>query len=178
MNAEKLIRVAKGEKPADLVIRNANVVNVFNDEIKKMDIAIYAGRIAGMGNGYKGEKEIDVKGAYVTPAFIDGHVHIESSMCLPKEFAKAVVPEGTVTVIADPHEISNVFGLHGISFMREACKNLHLQVDMMLPSCVPATNSETSGFELTSYDLSLLMDAPRILVVAEMIKFPGVLNCD
>lgn len=178
MNAEKLIRVAKGEEPADLVIRNANVVNVFNDEIKKMDIAIYAGRIAGMGNGYKGEKEIDVKGAYVTPAFIDGHVHIESSMCLPKEFAKAVVPEGTVTVIADPHEISNVFGLHGISFMREACKNLPLQVDMMLPSCVPATNSETSGFELTSYDLSLLMDAPGILGVAEMMNFPGVLNCD
>ena len=102
MNAEKLIRVAKGEEPADLVIRNANVVNVFNDEIKKMDIAIYEGRIAGMGDDYKGLKEIDVNGAYVTPAFIDGHVHIESSMCLPKEFAKAVVPEGTVTVIADP----------------------------------------------------------------------------
>ena len=178
MDSEKLIRVAKGEETADLVIKNANLVNVFNDEIKKTDIAIYKGRIAGIGYGYKGIKEIDVNGSYVTPAFIDGHVHIESSMCLPKEFAKAVVPEGTVTVMADPHEISNVFGLHGISYMREACKNLPLQVYIMLPSCVPATDSETSGFELASYDLSLLMDDPAILGVAEMMNFPGVLNCD
>ncbi len=178
MDAEKLIRVAEGKETADVVIKNANLVNVFNDEIKLTDIAIYKGRIAGIGSGYKGEKEIDVKGAYVTPAFIDGHVHIESSMCLPKEFAKAVVPEGTVTVMADPHEISNVFGLHGISFMREACRDLPLQVYIMLPSCVPATDSETSGFELASYDLSLLMDDPAILGVAEMMNFPGVLNCD
>ena len=118
-----------------------------------------------------------MNGAYVTPAFIDGHVHIESSMCLPKEFAKAVVPEGTVTVIADPHEISNVFGLHGISFMREACKDLPLQVYIMLPSCVPATDSETSGFELASYDLSLLIEDSAVLGIAEMMNFPGVLNC-
>jgi adenine deaminase len=178
MDAERLIRVAEGVENADIVIKNANLVNVFNDEINKTDIAIYSGRIAGIGKGYKGNKEIDVNGAYVTPAFIDGHVHIESSMCLPKEFAKAIVPEGTVTVMADPHEISNVFGLHGISFMREACKNLPLNVYMMLPSCVPATNSETSGFELASYDLSLLIDAPEILGVAEMMNFPGVLNCN
>ena len=178
MDAEKLIRVAKGEEPADLVIRNANVVNVFNDEIKKMDIAVYDGRIAGMGDDYKGLKEIDVNGAYVTPAFIDGHVHIESSMCLPKEFAKAVVPEGTVTVIADPHEISNVLGLHGISFMREASQNLPLRVYTMLPSCVPATSFETSGFELNSYDLSLLMDKDWVLGLAEMMNVPGVLNRD
>lgn len=178
MDAEKLIRVAKGEEQADIVIKNARLVNVFNDEIKQTDIAIYQGRIAGIGSDYQGIKEIDVNGAYVTPSFIDGHVHIESAMCLPKEFAKAVVPEGTVTVMADPHEISNVFGLHGISFMREACKNLPLQVYMMLPSCVPATNSETSGFELTSYDLSLLIDSEGILGVAEMMNFPGVLSCD
>ena len=178
MDTEKLIKVAKGEEIADLVIKNANLVNVFNDEIKITDIAIYDGRIAGTGKGYKGKKEIDVNGSYVTPAFIDGHIHIESSMCLPKEFAKAVVPEGTVTVMADPHEISNVFGLHGISFMREACRDLPLQVYLMLPSCVPATNSETSGFELASYDLSLLIDDPAILGVAEMMNFPGVLNCD
>ncbi|MCR5261297.1 MAG: adenine deaminase [Candidatus Gastranaerophilales bacterium] len=178
MDAEKLIRIAKGEELADVVIKNANLVNVFNDEIKKTDIAIYKGRIAGLGLGYKGQKEIDVNGSYVTPSFIDGHVHIESSMCTPKEFAKAVVPEGTVTVMADPHEISNVFGLHGISYMRAACMNLPLQVYIMLPSCVPATDSETSGFELASYDLSLLMDDPAILGVAEMMNFPGVLSCD
>lgn len=175
---EKIIRVAKGEEKANLVIKNAKLVNVFNDEITETDIAIVDGRIAGIGKGYTGERTIDLKGSYVTPAFIDGHVHIESSMCLPREFAKAVVPEGTVTVMADPHEISNVFGLHGISFMREACKNLPLDVFIMLPSCVPATHSETSGFELTSYDLALLMDTPGILGVAEMMNFPGVLNCD
>ena len=178
MDAERLIRIAKGEELADVVIKNANLVNVFNDEIKKTDIAIYKGRIAGIGQGYKGKKEIDVNGSYVTPSFIDGHVHIESSMCTPKEFARAVVPEGTVTVMADPHEISNVFGLHGISYMRAACMDLPLQVYIMLPSCVPATDSETSGFELASYDLSLLMDDPAILGVAEMMNFPGVLSCD
>ena len=178
MNIEKLIRVAKGEENADLVIKNANLVNVFNDEIQKTDIAICDGKIAGIGCGYVGDKELDINGAYVTPAFIDGHVHIESSMCVPKEFAKAVVPEGTVTVVADPHEIANVFGLHGISFMREACKDLPLQVYIMLPTCVPATDSETSGFELASYDLSLLMDDKSVLGLAEMMNFPGVLNCD
>lgn len=178
MDKEKLIKVARGEEKADLVIKNANLVNVFNDEIQKTSIAIYNGKIAGIGEGYAGEKEIDVKGAYVTPAFIDGHVHIESSMCTPKEFAKAVVPAGTLTVVADPHEIANVFGLHGISFMREACKDLPLRVYIMLPTCVPATNSETSGFELESYDLSLLMNDESVLGMAEMMNFPGVLNCD
>ena len=178
MDREKLIKIAHGKEKADIVIKNANIVNVFNNEIELKDIAIFEERIAGVGKGYKGLKEIDVKGAYVTPAFIDGHVHIESSMCLPKEFAKAVVPEGTVTAIIDPHEISNVFGLHGISFMKEACKNLPLQVFMMLPSCVPATTSETSGFDLAGYDLSLLIDDPAVLGIAEMMNFPGVLNCE
>ena len=175
---ENLIKVAKGEQKADLVLKNANVVNVFNNKITLNDVAIYKGMIAGIAQNYEGIKEIDLAGKYLSPSFIDGHVHIESSMCLPKEFAKAVVPEGTVTVIADPHEISNVFGLHGISFMREACKNLPLQVYMMLPSCVPATQFETSGFDLASYDLSFLIDSPEILGIAEMMNYPGVLNCD
>lgn len=175
---ENLIKVAKGEKKADLVIKNAKVVNVFNNKIELTDIAIYNGIIAGMAQNYEGDEEINLEGKYLSPAFIDGHVHIESSMCLPKEFAKAVVPEGTLTVIADPHEISNVFGLHGISFMREACKNIPLQVYMMLPSCVPATQFETSGFDLASYDLSFLIDAPEVLGIAEMMNYPGVLNCN
>jgi len=174
---ENLIKVAKGERKADLVIKNARVVNVFNNKISLTDVAIYNGIIAGVAQGYEGVEEIDIEGKYLSPAFIDGHVHIESSMCLPKEFARAVVPEGTVTVIADPHEISNVFGLHGISFMREACKNLPLQVYMMLPSCVPATQFETSGFDLASYDLSFLIDSPEILGIAEMMNYPGVLDC-
>jgi adenine deaminase len=178
MSQQKIINVARGLEKADLVIKNANIVNVLSEEIHKSDIAITDGIIAGIGDDYHGEKEINVNGAYVTPAFIDGHVHLESSMMLPSEFAKAVLPAGTTTVIIDPHEISNVFGLHGISFMHEAVKQLPLDVYTMLPSCVPATPFETSGFDLNSYDLSLLIDKPWVLGIAEMMNFPGVLNLD
>ncbi len=178
MSLENVINVARGKEKADFVIRNANLINVLSEEIYKTDIAIKDGIIAGLGEGYTGEKEIDATGKYVSPSFIDGHVHIESSMLLPSEFSKMVVPSGTTTVIADPHEIANVIGLHGISFMREASKNLPLDVYMMLPSCVPASPYETSGFELNSYDLSLLIDSPWVLGIAEMMNFPGVINSD
>ena len=173
-----IINVARGIEKADLVIKNANIVNVLSEEIYKGDIAIVDGIIAGIGENYSGKKEIDVNGAYVSPSFIDGHVHLESAMMLPKEFASVVLPAGTTTVIIDPHEISNVLGLHGISFMHEAVKNLPMDVYTMLPSCVPATPFETSGFDLNSYDLSLLIDKPWVLGLAEMMNFPGVLNLD
>lgn len=173
-----IINVARGFEKADLVIKNANIVNVLSEEIHKADIAIVDGIIAGIGENYSGEKEIDIQGAYVTPSFIDGHVHLESTMMLPSELAKVALPAGTTTVIIDPHEISNVLGLHGISFMHEAVKNLPLDVYTMLPSCVPATPFETSGFDLNSYDLSLLIDKPWVLGLAEMMNFPGVLNQD
>ena len=173
-----IINVARGLEKADLVIKNANIVNVLSEEIHKGDIAICDGVIAGIGENYSGEKEIDINGAYVTPSFIDGHVHLESTMMLPKEFAKTVLPAGTTTVIIDPHEISNVLGLRGISFMHEAVKDLPMNVYTMLPSCVPATPFETSGFDLNSYDLSLLIDKPWVLGIAEMMNFPGVLNHD
>lgn len=173
-----IINVACGIEKADLVIKNANIVNVLSEEIHKGDIAICNGIIAGIGDNYSGEKEIDVNGAYVTPSFIDGHVHLESTMMLPKEFAKVVLPAGTTTVIIDPHEISNVLGLHGISFMHEVVKDLPMNVYMMLPSCVPATPFETSGFDLNSYDLSLLIDKAWVLGIAEMMNYPGVLNQD
>ena len=173
-----IINVARGLEKADLVIKNANIVNVLSEEIHKGDIAICDGVIAGIGENYSGEKEIDINGAYVTPSFMDGHVHLESTMMLPKEFAKTVLPAGTTTVIIDPHEISNVLGLHGISFMHEAVKDLPMNVYTMLPSCVPATPFETSGFDLNSYDLSLLIDKPWVLGIAEMMNFPGVLNLD
>ena len=173
-----IINVARGLEKADLVIKNANIVNVLSEEIYKGDIAIVDGIIAGIGENYSGEKEIDVNGAFVSPSFIDGHVHLESAMMLPKEFASVVLPAGTTTVIIDPHEISNVLGLHGISFMHEAVKNLPMDVYTMLPSCVPATPFETSGFDLNSYDLSLLIDKPWVLGLAEMMNFPGVLNLD
>lgn len=177
-SVEKIIRVSKGEDLADLVIKNAKLVNVLSEEIYDTDIAIIDDEIAGIAKGYRGKEEIDVKGAYVTPSFIDGHVHLESSMLMPSEFAKLVLASGTTTVIADPHEISNVMGLQGISFMREATKNLPLDVYMMLPSCVPATSLETSGVELNSYDLALLIDAPWVLGIAEMMNFQGVVNCE
>ena len=173
-----IINTARGLEKADLVIKNANIINVLSEEIYRADIAIKDGIIAGVGDGYSGEKEIDINGAYVSPSFIDGHVHLESTMMLPQEFAKIVLPAGTTTVIIDPHEISNVLGLHGISFMHEVVKDLPIDVYTMLPSCVPATPFETSGFDLTSYDLSLLIDKPWVLGLAEMMNFPGVLNQD
>ena len=179
MHQEDFIAVALGEKKADLVIKNAKIVNVLTEEIiEGQDVAIVNGRIAGVAEDYEGEKIIDLGGSYLTPGFIDGHVHIESSMMLPHRFAQAVVPAGTTTVITDPHEISNVLGLHGISFMREASQNLPLRVYTMLPSCVPATGFETSGFELNAYDLSLLIDKDWVLGLAEMMNFPGVIHRD
>lgn len=178
MSQQKVINVARGLEKAELVIKNATIVNVLSEELHKGDVAIQDGIIVGIGDNYSGIKEIDVDGAYVTPSFIDGHVHLESAMVLPKEFAKTVLPAGTTTAIIDPHEISNVFGLHGISFMHEAVKNLPIDVYTMLPSCVPATPFETSGFDLNSYDLSLLIDKPWVLGIAEMMNFPGILNLD
>ena len=178
MSQQKIINVARGLEKAELVIKNANIVNVLSEEIHRADIAIENGIIVGISDNYSGEREIDINGAYVCPSFIDGHVHLESAMVLPKEFAKTVLPAGTTTAIIDPHEISNVFGLHGISFMHEAVKNLPMDVYTMLPSCVPATPFETSGFDLNSYDLSLLIDKPWVLGIAEMMNFPGVLNLD
>ena len=159
-------------------MKNAKLINVLSEEIYETDIAITDGKIAGISKGYKGKKEIDLKGAYVSPSFIDGHVHLESGMLLPSEFAKLVIPSGTTTVVADPHEIANVMGLQGISFIREATKDLPLDVFIMLPSCVPATKLETSGVDLNCYDLALLIDAPWVLGIAEMMNFPGVVNCD
>lgn len=175
---EKIIKVSSNKTPADLVLKNAKLINVLSEEIYETDIAITDGKIAGISKGYKGKKEIDLKGAYVSPSFIDGHVHLESGMLLPSEFAKLVIPSGTTTVVADPHEIANVMGLQGISFIREATKDLPLDVFIMLPSCVPATKLETSGVDLNCYDLALLIDAPWVLGIAEMMNFPGVVNCD
>lgn len=178
MDLETIIKVAKGEEQADLVIKNANIINVLSGDFHKDDVAIVGNRIVGIGKDYSGKEEIDIDGAYLSPSFIDGHVHIESSMVLPSEFARAVVPSGTTSVVADPHEIANVLGLQGISFIREASIDLPLDVFIMLPSCVPATNMETSGFELNNYELSVFIDKPWVLGIAEMMNFPGVLYRD
>lgn len=174
----KLVDVAKGNKNADLVIKNAKLVNVLSEEIYDTDIAIADGVICGLGSGYNGDEEIDAKGAYVCPSFIDGHVHLESSMMLPREFAKAVLPTGTTTVFTDPHEIANVMGINGIKFMHDNSKDIGLDVNFMLPSCVPATPFENSGADLDANSLETLMDKDWVYGLAEMMNYVGVVNSD
>lgn len=170
---EEQIRVARGEKPADLVLRNARLVNVFSGEVHPADVAIHAGRVVGLGR-YGGREEMDLGGRYLCPGFIDGHVHLESALVHPAEFARAVVPHGTTTVIADPHEIANVLGLEGVRYLLEATAGLPLNVYLMAPSCVPASPLETAGAELSAADLTVLFQEKRVLGLAEMMNFPGV----
>ncbi len=171
----ELVDAALGRSAADLVLKNANVFNVFTGTFAKGDVAIVNGYIAGVGE-YCGRKEIDVAGKYITPGFIDGHVHIESAMVSPAQFACAVVPNGTTTVIADPHEIANVAGLEGIRYLLNATGQLPLNVYVMLPSCVPATHLEHSGATLSAKDLEEFIHHPRVLGLGEMMDYPGVLN--
>jgi len=175
MQVAELIRIARGEQPADLVLRNARLVNVFSGQIEHTDIAIAGAQIAGLGAGYQGRHSIDLAGAYVAPGLIDAHVHIESSMATPPQFARAVLPRGTTTVITDPHEIANVHGLAGIRFMLNAAEETPLNIRVNLPSCVPATPMETAGATLEAGDLLGMMDDPGVLGLAEMMNYPGVI---
>lgn len=177
MNKCDLIKTARGLSRADLFVNNCKIVNVFSGEIISESFAVKDGYIIGFGE-YDAEKELDLGGRWVCPGLIDGHVHIESSMLTPAEYAKAVVPKGTTTVVTDPHEIANVCGLAGIDYMLKASKNIPLRVYVMLPSCVPATNMETSGAVLYAGDLEQFIDDPRVLGLAELMNFPGVLNCN
>lgn len=170
---DKLIAVARGDAPADLLLRNSRLVNVRSAEIHDADIALFGGRIAGFGD-YRARETIDLNGQYVCPGLIDAHVHIESSMVTVPEFARAVVPRGTTTVVTDPHEIANVLGLPGIRYMLDSSESLPLRVFAMASSCVPATQMETSGAELAAADLEQLFDHPRVIGLAEVMNFPGV----
>ncbi len=174
---KRLIDTAAMRRTADLVIKNAKIVNVFSHEVLEGDLAIDNGKFIGIGN-YKGVKEIDADGKYVVPGLIDGHVHIESSSSTPLEFARAVLPRGTTTIVSDPHEIANVLGLDGIKYMLEASKDLPLECYFLLPSCVPATPFETSGAVLDSEKLSELIDHERILGLGELMNYPGVIAAD
>ena len=168
-----LLAVARGDEPADLLLKNAKVVNVFTGEILEADVALAGAWIAAVGQGYEGEAIIDLKGSYLIPGLIDTHVHIESSMVTPPQFARAIVPRGTTTVIADPHEIANVCGAEGIRYMLAASEGLPLTVFINLPSCVPATHMGTSGAVLEAEDLLALRDLPRVLGLAEFMNVPG-----
>ena len=174
---EQMIDVAAGRTYADTVLKNANVVNVFTGEIQEGDLAIHGGFIAGIGD-YKGNNVIDVKGKYVTPSFIDGHVHVESSMVMPIQYARAVVPHGTGGVIADPHEIANVLGMEGIMYMSKSMRGSPLDFFIMLPSCVPSTDLETNGVALDFLDIKPLMTEHYVLGLAEAMNYPGVIFKD
>ena len=167
------IEVASGRAKADLVLKNARIVSVFTEEILEGDVAIVGGQIAGIGQ-YEGVEEIDLAGRYVAPGLIDGHVHIESAMVTPAQFAKTILPRGTTTIIADPHEIANVCGLDGIRYVLDNSQTLPLDVYVMLPSCVPSTSFENAGAKLLAADLETLMDHDRVLGLGEMMDYPAV----
>jgi adenine deaminase len=179
MRAIDIIPVAKGEQTADLLIKNAKVVNVFSGDIKETNVAIFQKRIAGIGDYKKGKMVMDLEGKFLVPGLINAHLHIESTMLEPREFAKAVLARGTTTVIADPHEIANVMGLKGVEFFLNYTEGIPLNIYFMLPSCVPATNMETNGAKVKVMDMiGFIEKHPRVLGLGEVMNYPGILNQD
>ena len=174
----KLIDVAAGRKKADLVLKNAKIVDVFQAKILIGDIAISDGYIAGIGGSYQGVEERNYTGKYVAPGFIEAHIHIESSYVSPEEFSRVFIPRGTTTILADPHEIVNVAGLKGLDYMVNAAKNAKMDIRYMMPPCVPATNFETSGADLYADDMEDSLKTGEVDGLAELMNFPGVINAD
>lgn len=174
----KLIDVAAGRKKADLVLKNAKIVDVFQAKILIGDIAISDGYIAGIGGSYQGVEERNYTGKYVAPGFIEAHIHIESSYVSPEEFSRVFIPRGTTTILADPHEIVNVAGLKGLDYMVNAAKNAKMDIRYMMPPCVPATDFETSGANLYADDMEDALKTGEVDGLAELMNFPGVINAD
>ena len=174
---EKLIHVANGRQKADLVLKNANIINVFTESIEVGDVAVVDGMIAGIGT-YEGVVEKDMTGKYLCPGFIDGHIHLESSMVAPTEFEKAVLPHGTTAVVTDPHEIANVAGCEGIEFMLKYTQDMTLDVLFVVPSCVPATGLDEAGACLEAADIAPFYDNDRVIGLAEMMNSFGVNQAD
>ena len=177
MNLNEIIKAAHGEKPVDMLLTNCQIINVYSGEVVPGALAISDGMIVGFGP-YQAKKVVDLNGRYVAPGFIDGHVHIESSMASISEFARAVVVHGTTTVAADPHEIANVLGSAGIEYMLQSAEKQPMNIYFTLPSCVPATDMETAGARLTAEDLRPFLNKERIIALAEMMNFPGVIYRD
>jgi adenine deaminase len=175
---KRRILSARGKIPADLVLKGGRVVNLFSGNIREGDVAVSDGVIVGLGLAYHGKKEIDVSNQWIVPGLIDGHLHIESSMLSPSRIAAALLPHGTTAIVADPHEIANVMGLDGIRHMLDESADIPFDIFFMAPSCVPATHLETSGASLGPSDLEKLLEEPRVLGLAEMMNFPGVLMGD
>jgi len=174
---QDIIQVSLKKKEADLVIKNCRIVNVYSHEIIEGDIAVCQDIIAGIGN-YSCNNQIDAKGAYAIPGLIESHIHIESSFTTPEEFSRLFVPYGTTTVIADPHEITNVCGIEGFNYMLEAARNALIDIKFMVPSCVPATGFENSGAIISAAEISQMLNHKNVLGLGELMNFPGVINCD
>lgn len=177
MLLEELVQVARGEVEADLLLKNAQLVNVLSGQIHPADVAIHQDRVVGFGE-YRARKIVDLEGRYLCPGFIDGHMHLESSMLRVAEFARVVVPQGTTTIVCDPHEIANVLGLDGIRYILESSKRNPFSVYIMLPSCVPSTEMETAGSRLTAEDLSAMFGSEWVLGLGEVMNYPGVIFRD
>jgi adenine deaminase len=178
MSLAKLISVARGDAPADLLLKNAKIINTFVGIIEEGNVAIYGDRIAGIGNYQKAKKIIDLNGSYLAPGLIDGHTHIESSMLHPAQYAQAVVPRGTSSLVTDLHEITNVSGLEGIKFVMNWAQKLPMDMFFMAPSCVPATHMETSGAEIKAQDIKKILKIKNVIGLGEMMNFPGVIFGD
>jgi adenine deaminase len=175
---QRFLRAARGLEPGDLLIRNTRLVNVASNEIERTDILIVDGAVAGVGDYGEAESEIDAAGAYAAPSFIDGHVHVESSLLWMDQFARAVVPCGTGAVVTDPHEIANVAGLDGIKALMAASDGLPVSIFFTVPSCVPASHMESAGAEMTTEAIAEGLTLDRVVGLGEMMNFPGVLNGD
>ena len=176
---KEMSEVARGLRKAALMLRGGRVVNLFSREIIETDLLIEGGMVAAVGSGYPAAEEtIELHGGYIIPGLIDAHIHLESTLLMPDQFAAAVLPHGTTAVIADPHEIANVLGKKGVDFMLQAVENLPLDFYFTVPSCVPSTDMETAGGELTPEQVAQLLDHPRVLALAEMMNFPGVIEGD
>ena len=176
MSLEQLISVARGDMPADLLLRNGRIVNTLTGEIEQGDVVLYGDRIAGVGNYRKAKETIDLQGRFLAPGLINGHTHIESSMLHPARYAQAVVPRGTLAVVTDLHEIANVCGLEGLKFVMDWAQKLPLDMLFMAPSCVPATNLETSGARISAKEVSEILAYKDVIGLGEMMNFPGVVR--
>ena len=176
--AQKFIAVAKGEAPADLILANAIVINTFNGEVERANVAIYDGKVAGVGNYKDGKEVIDLYGKYIAPGLINGHVHLESSMLDVGQYTRAVVPHGTSAIVTDLHEIANVCGIDGIKYVLDYARQLPFNLFLMAPSCVPATHLETSGAVLGSEDIKKILKFKECIGLGEVMNYPGVLFGD
>jgi adenine deaminase len=176
MNLEQLVSVARGDMPADLLLRNGRIVNTLTGEIEQGDVVLYGDRIAGVGNYRKAKETIDLQGRFLAPGLINGHTHIESSMLHPARYAQAVVPRGTLAVVTDLHEIANVCGLEGLKFVMDWAQKLPLDMLFMAPSCVPATNLETSGARISAKEVSEILAYTDVIGLGEVMNFPGVVR--